>query len=348
MPIAVAEPSLRVYNNLKGKTLKPDAKRWIYDGIKGNLEDDTNWNALQGEDIVFQLTCMSDISKRYGIPESTIRHFFKRFDDQLPVFEAGKGQPLAIGKKRVADLARNIVALQKQNKAPDYQAVRKLIHTAKQDTYLDNTNGDITGLSHVKHIDVRTEKKLLTSLNGSYKKPNVLTTAREKSGLDPLTAISWAILLLAFAGRLPATNKVNFDGTSCEIKDGTNSHRVFIIKKDPDDVLIVTDNVRSSSQQQSTSLFIKLMHIVAASGDKGPMVVVLAHKDLPEGVFYSAEVLGLQNTTERRKGMIYLAKSRAGNPAMWQHFFLETLIPWISSHAVLHDTPVSSCTYITI
>jgi hypothetical protein len=42
--------SLRVYNNLKGKTLKPDTKRWIYDGIKGNLEDDTNWNTLQGED----------------------------------------------------------------------------------------------------------------------------------------------------------------------------------------------------------------------------------------------------------------------------------------------------------
>lgn len=119
-----------------------------------------------------------------------------------------------------------------------------------------------------------------------------------------------------------------------------DTESLLLKERDPDDVPVIIDNVRSSSEQLSTSLFIKLMLIVAASGEKGPMVAILAWKDLPPGVFFSGSVLGLCNTSEVRRGQLYIAKTRAGNPALWRHFFLSILIPWIISHSTLHDKDV--------
>lgn len=343
MPVHDGETHGSCYRDLSKQPLKPTEKKWICDGIIGNLdEDDMNWNELQGghEDIETMLCCQTDITTRYKVSKGTVSGWFKRIKQSLPLFQQGAGQPLAISKDRIKQVANLVISRQNVNKAPDKNEMKKLLHKARQDTYLDNTNNDVSGVGNVKAINKKTETNALSDCHGRFLKPNKLTTAREVSGLDPLTAISWGILILAFAGKLPATHKINFDGTSCEIKDGTEGHRVFIVKKDPDDVPLIIDNVRSSSQQISTSLFIKLMHIVAASGEKGPMVAILAWKDLPPGVFYSGEVLGLCNTSEVRRGILYIAKTRAGNPALWRDFFLQVLIPWIINHTTLHDKDV--------
>ena len=141
---------------------------------------------------------------------------------------------------------------------------------------------------------------------------------------DPISSITWGILMLAYAGRLPATSKFNFDGTTVEIKDGA-SNKVYDHKTDPTE-----GPLHVTSTTMSTSLFIKVMHIVSASGHKGPLVCVIASPLVPKDKFYVEKIVGLCNTSNLdADGWIYIANERAGTPAMWKHFFLNTFIPFI-------------------
>jgi hypothetical protein len=91
-----------------------------------------------------------------------------------------------------------------------------------------------------------------------------LTDARKAALLDPITTITYALMLVAFAGLVPATNKINFDGTTVEVPDQSKGRKVYIHKRDP-----VEGPVASSDVQSELGVLIKLMHIVAASGHKG-------------------------------------------------------------------------------
>jgi hypothetical protein len=56
-------------------------------------------------------------------------------------------------------------------------------------------------------------------------------------------------------------------------------------------------------------------------------VFIVAVKQMPADKFFVREVLGLSaDTTYGAKGFLYAAKSRAGNPAMWQDFFLRVVV----------------------
>ena len=63
----------------------------------------------------------------------------------------------------------------------------------------------------------------------------VLTDARKKALLDPITTITFAIRMLALFGHLPDTEKINFDGTTIELQDATlgGKRKVFVHKNDP-------------------------------------------------------------------------------------------------------------------
>ncbi len=132
-------------------------------------------------------------------------------------------------------------------------------------------------------------------------------------------------MLVAFAGLLPATNKINFDGTTVEAPDQSKGRKVFIHKQDP-----VEGPVASSEVQSSLGVLIKLMHIVSASGHKGKLVAIIAVKEMSEGEFYVTDIKGLNNTTDlRSNGLLYACKTRAGNAEMWTHIFLSAIIPFI-------------------
>ena len=80
MPVPDDETHGPCYRDLSKQHLKSTEKKWICDGIIGNLgEDDMNWNELQGghEDMETMLCCQTDITTRYkvskGTSEETIR-----------------------------------------------------------------------------------------------------------------------------------------------------------------------------------------------------------------------------------------------------------------------------------
>jgi hypothetical protein len=87
--------------------------------------------------------------------------------------------------------------------------------------------------------------------------------------------------------------------------------------------------VQSDEIQSELGLLIKCMHCLAGSGHKAPQVAVVARKDMPDGTFFVARVRGLNNTPDLdNDGWLYSAKTRAGNPALWEHFFLNVVIPF--------------------
>jgi hypothetical protein len=61
------------------------------------------------------------------------------------------------------------------------------------------------------------------------------------------------------------------------------------------------------------------MHVVFASGHKGPLICIIANKHMDEDDVFVQEVEGLYNTSGLTPGSIYMSKSRADNPVMWIH-----------------------------
>jgi hypothetical protein len=221
-------------------------------------------------------------------------------------------------------VANAVIRLRSEHKPPNEADLRALFLEA-----LKNTVQERGGAKHmtacVESLSDRTFDKYKAE-EYSKRTAQPLTTARKNSLLDPITTITYGLMLIAFAGFLPATNKINFDGSTVEVKDQSVGRKVFIHKRDP-----VEGPVASDTVQSSLGVLIKLMHVVSGSGHKGRMVVVIAVKEIPENEFYVSEVKGLHNTTDlTTNGYLYASRTRAGNPKMWTHFFLSVIIPFVT------------------
>jgi hypothetical protein len=178
--------------------------------------------------------------------------------------------------------------------------------------------------------------------------PQVLTTARAKALSDPRLLFRTACCLIAFSGHLYGPFKWNADATTIQIKAEGEGEPVYVVlKKDlnNDNLEDMIDDlpatpVSSSRHQMTTCLMLKWFHISNAEGQNGPLVAIIAVKGIPEGEFFVEVIPGLSHDSgpSSSNGFLYFAASRAGNPAMWRHFFQCVLIPTITSVAELYST----------
>jgi hypothetical protein len=89
------------------------------------------------------------------------------------------------------------------------------------------------------------------------------------------------------AGRLPATHKQNIDGSLMKFFEIKCTKAVFISRFDTK-----TGPVHSTEIEFITCMFIKIMHNIFASGEKG----VVAINSMNEDKFFVQQVDGLHNT----------------------------------------------------
>jgi hypothetical protein len=74
---------------------------------------------------------------------------------------------------------------------------------------------------------------------------------------------------------------------------------------------------------------LKWLHCCSAAVTSGPLVLIIAVDAMLDETFHVERVNGLKHDTVAGSpnGWLYAAKSRAGNPAMWKHFFMHVIIP---------------------
>ena len=277
-------------------------KSWIIDGLHGRNHDDPRWCALN-------LDRVGNFDERYGITKQRIQHWKKRIKFGQPLFPSSGGVT-ALSDNQRTELSNTIIQLRREKIPVGDADLRSLFLKARKIT--------ISERGGAKHIVASIEPLCEWTLE-KYKDEECLertaqplTDARQVALLDPITTITYALMLLAFAGFLPATNKVNFDCSTVEIPDQFKSRKGFIHKRDPEE-----GPVTSSEVQSALGVLIKLMHIVAASGHKGRTVGVIAVKEMPEGEFFVSEVKSLHNTTDlTTHGFLYASNIRAGNSKM--------------------------------
>ena len=86
------------------------------------------------------------------------------------------------------------------------------------------------------------------------------------------------------------------------------------------------------------SIFIKWFHLCNAAGDVGPLVVIMAVDKLSEDEFFAAKVPWLSNVNKPGDcGWFYLSKKRAGCKALWNHFFVNVVIPTLKENAIQYQ-----------
>ena len=143
-----------------------------------------------------------------------------------PLFET-KGNHTAFSELEKRNVQKKCQELREAGNPPGINKLSELYHEGREKTHLE-IGGQPYMLSGIPSLSNSCEKSYIDE-SFHQRTAQVLTYARKKALLDPITTITFAILMLT-----------------------------------------------SSECQQSTSIFLKLMHITAASGHKGPFVGVIA------------------------------------------------------------------------
>lgn len=201
-------------------------------------------------------------------------------------------------------------------------------------------------------VSKQQEKRVKQRLKIRTRKAKDITHARVVAARSIRATYIHAAIIVAFSGTTPATHKWNVDGTTFQsrakgsgdkalvvIKDKAGADALGLEEEDDENDLLDEDGnqirgpglspeVTSLQTPNDLSVFIKYMFIGNANGNTAPLVFIVAVRHMPAGEFFVRKVRGLTaDTLFGASGYLYAAQSRAGNPALWKHFFLDIVVP---------------------
>jgi len=171
-----------------------------------------------------------------------------------------------------------------------------------------------------------TERNVKAKLNIHGRHAQNITPARLAALFDLRLHYRQACGILAFLGDLPDVSKWNADATTMYVQEdnGKLSYGVFNSR---DKTPFTTSEVSND-----LGVFIKWIYLCNAAGHSGPLVLILAAPDMPEGEFFYRKVQGLSSSSNFQEyGHIYICNSRAGNGALWAHWFENIVIPTVEA-----------------
>ena len=185
----------------------------------------------------------NNFNSRYGITRQRIQHWKKRIKLGKPLLDSSGGVT-AISEIESEKVARKVIQLRAEKKPPGSAAMRAILFDARKNT-TKKRGGARNVIAGVQHLSDSAFEKYVDE---EYKERTAqpLTDARESALIDPITTITFALMLVAFAGFLPASNKINFDGTTIEVPDQSKGWKVFIHKQDPVEGPVASSEVQSA------------------------------------------------------------------------------------------------------
>lgn len=140
-----------------------------------------------------------------------------------------------------------------------------------------------------------------------------------------------AAIVYAFSNHLEADFKWNMDATTIKVSKSFD--------QDKEKIMVTFHNAGYKERiiqddADSHCVFIKWFHFCSAAGIAGPLALIIAVDSIPEGEYYVERVQGMKHDTiiGSPDGWLYAAKDRAGNAAMWKHFFMNVIIPTLRAN----------------
>jgi len=171
----------------------------------------------------------------------------------------------------------------------------------------------------------------------------------------PLMSYMWYLICYTLSATLQACCKWNADASTFVFDYaatcGKYHKKTIRLMHTEEYEYISDDSVRVKATQKGKSksstsdrlpFAIKVMHMINASGETAPFVVILALKGMSDEEWHVEEVLGLALSNHiGAKGYIYFSRTRCGTKAMWKDYFCRVVIPTIKESNALHK-PVNA------
>lgn len=202
---------------------------------------------------------------------------------------------------------------------------------------------------HDVSVSYNTEKRFKREHEIKERKAKDITKARTAAKGDIRVAYKQACALVAFAGDKPAPYKFNADATTFEIKPSGAGDKALVwaevLPHDGEDENdpFMTGEVVSDEAASGLSIFLKWMHLCNAIGESGPLVLLAALPNMPEGTFFVQKVSGLTHTGELGGfGWLYCCRTRGGNAPMWRHWYLNCVCETLRKCREHHEEQVMS------
>ena len=270
------------------------------------------------------------LEERHNVPHGKFSKWLSSYKKGEPLHDS-PGRPTALDKESIENIENRIVNGNVTTQSLLVQDFAKVVKEEVKNTQkrrgkrlFPETDPDIS-LSYVHKC-----KKLM---GVKARKPQDLTPARLAALRDIRMVYRIACSYEAFSGHLPATHKWNADATTFIISpNGAGSLVCTIPTKE---TLVKLD---SSVVPNGLNILVKWVLMASAQGETSPCVLIITVPDMPEGKFYVRKVVGLTGKDVVGDfGWLYFCKTRAGNAALWQHWFLNVVIPTLQATRRAHD-----------
>lgn len=316
------------YYDLSGYKFSAAEKRFLHDEVKGttNLLEPTFFHkrTKKGK------KTMRGLAMRYNIKFSTFQKFSARLSAGGTVYDdpGRPGDLDDVAMKVILSRVKEGVATAKPLTGAELQALiaEEIMHTMQRagKRILPGTEIEVTDAKRA-----RIEK----SLNIRHLIPQPLTSARVAALSDIRLIYRIACIFLAYSAHLPAMLKWNADATTVVVNESGTGETVCYIPDAEE-----RQKIDSGAQPSTTGILLKWMHLCNAAGHSGDLVVIAAVPSMKDGEFFAQQVPGLTGSDQiEGQGWLYCCNSRAGNAALWQHWFLHVLIPTLRRCRDWHD-----------
>ena len=302
-----------VYRNLSNQSSSIDEKTFLGSEAAGQS------SLLTWPDESFTVSLR--ISKRYSLPEATVRGWKDKVANSIPITNK-TGRPLALDEVAIEKLNGILESRRAARNAVPLAETLSLIGTCVTETHMRMGKRDASAVST---CCVTTQKRIFRDLNIVKRKPQILTEARLKALRCPRLSYIWGCVCMAYSASLFAENKWNAGATTIVVNESGTGALVCIIK-DQDN----HEPVTSSSLPNNLNLLIKWFALNNAGGEAGPLVLMIAVPSMEENTFFAIQVLSMGSTTFiGERGWLYFSKTRGGCSSMWIHYYTHVTIPTI-------------------
>lgn len=312
------------YFNLSDHSFSAHEKRFLAEEVVGmhSLLQATNTFRGGGDVTAF------GFSERYQIPRRTVRDWVSKFSIDNPHFQEYSGRPPDLDSEALIKMEGQLV---------DRRSARNPVLNSEFNTLLCDLKMETSERKGKRVSDVtvstRAEKRIKKEHQLTFRKTRAITNARIVVARDIRAVYKQAAMLMAFSANMSAEYKFNFDATTFECKP-TGAGDMAICKYTKED----KDEVVSENESGDLSVFVKWMFLNNAAGEVSPLVLIVAVKEMPPDVFYCAEVTGMSHELGiGSAGFLYCCRSRAGNAALWNHWYLNVVVPTIKIVRTVHN-----------
>lgn len=276
------------------------------------------------------------IAERYNMNGTNIKHWMANIK-QNRKNNGSAGRPLDLDARSRATIKQTLIEAEsrvhplKEREADVLFLNEKIESNKRRKVNPDIEAIDIYNTSISKRTIESVKKRV--DMRVFDRVPQDLTTAR----LEALTCARLAYIVMCFIWKLcrflPSVYKWNADCTTFECRPDGRGELVCVVREKGD-----KSQVTSADVSGELNLLIKFFGLGNAEGEFGPVVLIIAIKDMPDEAYFAREVIGVNNTSiPGAKGWIYFCSTKGGTAEMWKHWFSSVCIPTIKNSAEIHD-----------